>query len=194
MNPLTAEQKTPAHGALRAEATPGFFDNDGVIPSQGGRQGAAHAWRGLMLDSVRTFWSVDEVCEVLDLMARYRLNRFHWHLTDDGGWRFEVPHHPLVVEVGARLPREPFLWYTNVDPAKREEAVAQTPRDSTTGWYSDADIALVVQHASALGIEIMPEVDLPGHMAAVIRAYPALGDAALADVDPQDWTHRNDLL
>lgn len=194
MNPLTAEQDTHTTGELRAEAAPGTFAHDGAIPSLDGPTRPAYAWRGLMLDSVRTFWSVDDVCEVLDLMARYRLNRFHWHLTDDGGWRFEVPHHPLVVEVGARLPREPFVWYNNVDVAKREEVVAQAPKDSTTGWYSDADIARVVGHAEELGIQIMPEVDLPGHMAAVIRAYPTLGDPALADMDPKDWTHRNDLL
>lgn len=183
---MTSSQTTPI--------PPDIQNHGAMIPDPGGRTSPAHAWRGLLLDSARTFWSADEVCQVLDLMARYRLNRLHWHLTDDAGWRFAVPGFDKVVEVGAQLPREPFVWYSNVDPGKREEVLARAPEGSTTGWYSDDDIARVVEHAAELGIQIMPEVDLPGHMAAVIRAYPSLGDPALAELPPEAWTHRNDLL
>ncbi|MEO7588735.1 MAG: family 20 glycosylhydrolase [Arachnia sp.] len=165
-----------------------------TIPDRSGPKTPAHEWRGLMLDSARTFWNVDEVCEILDLMARYRLNRLHWHLTDDAGWRFAIPGYDKVIEVGAHLPREPFVWYDNVDVAKREETLAGAPDGSTSGWYTDADITRVVEHAAELDIQVMPEMDLPGHMAAVIRAYPHLGDPALADEAPEAWTHRNDLL
>lgn len=147
-----------------------------------------------MLDSARTFWSVDEVMEILEIMARYRLNRLHWHLSDDAGWRFAVPGWDKVVEVGAHLPREPFVWYGNVDQDKREAVIEAAPEGSASGWYTDDDIARVIEHASGLGIQVMPELDLPGHMAAVIRAYPELGDPALAEVAPEEWTHRNDLL
>ncbi len=177
-----------------ADAPPGSLTGDGHIPNPAGPASPAHQWRGLLLDSARTFWSVDEVCEVLDLMARYRLNRLHWHLTDDAGWRFGVPGYERVVEVGARLPREPFTWYSNVDPGKRSGIIASAPEGSTSGWYTDGDIARIVEHAARLGIEMMPEMDLPGHMAAVIRAYPELGDPALTDLPPEEWTHRNDLL
>ena len=180
--------------AAPAEAAPGSLTGDGKIPNPNGPARPAHAWRGLLLDSARTFWSVDEVCEILDLMARYRLNRLHWHLTDDAAWRFHVPGYDRVVEVGAHLPREPFAWYSNVDPAKREEVIAGAPKGSTSGWYTDEDIARVVGHAAELGIQVMPEMDLPGHMAAVIKAYPQLGDPALAGLPPEEWTHRNDLL
>ncbi len=170
------------------------FASDSAIPDPAGPRTPAHEWRGLMLDSARTFWSVDEVCEILTLMARYRLNRLHWHLTDDAGWRFAVPGYDDVVEVGAHLPREPFVWYTNVDTAKREAVLASAPHNSTCGWYTDADINRVVEHAAGLGIQVMPEMDLPGHMAAVIRAYPQLGDPSLAGLPSHEWTHRNDLL
>lgn len=188
-------QLPPASEAVApADAAPGSLGGDGRIPNPQGPALPTHEWRGLLLDSARTFWSVSEVCEILDLMARYRLNRLHWHLTDDAAWRFEVPGYDRVVEVGAHLPREPFTWYSNVDPAKREAVIADAPEGSTSGWYTDGDIAHVVNHATQLGIRVMPEMDLPGHMAAVIKAYPQLGDPALADLPPEEWTHRNDLL
>ncbi len=190
----TTAPETVAETSPRAEAAPGSWTDDSLIPDPAGPTRPVHGWRGLLLDSARTFWSVDEVCEILDLMARYRLNRLHWHLTDDAAWRFDVPGYERVVEVGAHLPREPFTWYSNVDPAKREAVIAGAPEGSTSGWYSDEDVNRVVEHAARLGIQVMPEMDLPGHMAAVIKAYPELGDPALADMSPEDWTHRNDLL
>ncbi|GAB3815549.1 family 20 glycosylhydrolase [Tessaracoccus terricola] len=147
-----------------------------------------------MLDSARTFWSVTEVCELLAVMARYRLNVLHWHLTDDAGWRFAVPGYPRLLDVAAQLPREPFEWYDNVDHDKRRAALDSAPSGSSHGWYSDDDIRTVLQCAAGHGISVLPEVDLPGHMGAVIRAYPNLGDPALAGRPPQEWTHRNDLL
>jgi hexosaminidase len=79
-------------------------------------------------------------------------------------------------------------------PAQREAADARAAEVGFSGSYSADDIAAVVDHARSLGIEIMPEVDLPGHMAAAIRSFPELGDPRLVDVDPADWPHANDLL
>ncbi|QPL05385.1 MULTISPECIES: family 20 glycosylhydrolase [Actinomyces] len=163
-----------------------------LIPT--GSTPARHRWRGLHLDSARTFWPPDVVLELLDVMARYRLNRLHWHLTDDAGWRFAVPDYPLLLTVAAQLPRERFSWYTNVNHDKRRAALDAAPDSSTRGWYRDEDIRRIVAHAKDVGIEIMPEVDLPGHMAAAIRAYPELGDPSLVGVEPDTWPHRNDLL
>ncbi len=194
---MTSHANHPATDAgtvAAADTAPGSLPGDSRIPNPAGPGRPAHAWRGLLLDSARTFWTVDEVCGILDLMARYRLNRLHWHLTDDAAWRFDVPGYARVVEVGAHLPREPFTWYSNVDPGKREEVIAGAPENSTMGWYTDEDISAVVGHAARLGIQVMPEMDLPGHMAAVIKAYPELGDPALAGLAPGEWTHRNDLL
>ena len=194
MTSRTTTPRTITELSPRAEAAPGTWTDDSLIPDPAGPIHPVHGWRGLLLDSARTFWSVDEVCEILDLMARYRLNRLHWHLTDDAAWRFDVPGYERIVEVSAHLPREPFTWYSNVDPGKREAVIAGAPEGSTSGWYTDEDIDRVVGHAAALGIQIMPEMDLPGHMAAVIKAYPELGDPSLAEMSPADWTHRNDLL
>lgn len=165
-----------------------------LIPAPGAPEQPRCAWRGLMVDSSRTFWPVDVMRELLDLMGRYRFNRLHWHLTDDAGWRFDVPEHPRLVEIGSRLDREPFHWYSNTDPEKRAEAIAAAPSDSTVGWYTDAQIAELIDIAAQRGIEIMPEIDLPGHMGAAIRAYPELGDPSLADLPAAEWPHRNDLL
>src|SRR5690625_6371634 len=74
-----------------------------LIPAPGAPEQPRCAWRGLMVDSSRTFWPVDVMRELLDLMGRYRFNRLHWHLTDDAGWRFDVPEHPRLVEIGSRL-------------------------------------------------------------------------------------------
>lgn len=165
-----------------------------MIPSPEAAVEPFAAWRGLMLDSARTFWPVPVVRELLDLLARYRFNRLHWHLTDDAGWRFAVPGYPRLVEVAAFLDREPFHWYANTHTDRRLEAIDAAPERSTFGWYSDEELRDLLAHAAGLGIEIMPEIDLPGHMGAVIRAYPELGDPALAELPVEQWTHRNDLL
>src|SRR5699024_10323629 len=88
-------------------------------------QEPVHHWRGLLLDSARTRWSPKVIREVLDLMSRYGLNRLHWHLTDDAGWRFAVPGWEELITTAAHLPRQEFADYTNVDHDKRLEALAQ---------------------------------------------------------------------
>ena len=164
-----------------------------LVPDPGAPDRPAHEWRGLMLDSARTCWGVEVVHELLELMARYRLNRLHWHLTDDSGWRFEVPGRPRLTSVGAHLPAPTQLVRQHPAGEARggRRRAAEVRFD---GSYGAEDIAAVVEHARELGIEVMPEVDLPGHMAAAIRAHPELGDPRLADVDPADWPHANDLL
>lgn len=139
----------------------------------------AFAWRGFMLDSARTCWSVPEIHELIDLLARYRFNRLHWHLTDDAGWRFQVPGYERLTTVAARLPRQQFLNYDNVDPAKRDQMLDRATGLDTSGYYTDDDIAEILEHARRVGIAVVPEVDLPGHMAAAIQAYPHLGNPTL---------------
>lgn len=112
------------------------------------------AWRGLLLDSAREFHPVEDVLEVLDVMAFYKLNRFHWHLTDDQGWRMPVPSWPNLVEKGS--------WRMLPDGTQ------------TGGFYSRADLQRVVDHATKLHITIVPEFDMPGHTTAATVAYPEL--------------------
>src|SRR5699024_9669873 len=155
------------------------------IPDPAGPDEPAHAWRGLMLDSARTRWDVDLVHELLELMARYRLNRVHWHLTDDSGWRFPVPGYERLVEVGAQLPRPDYSWYDNVLPSRRDQADDRAREVDYNGAYSAEEITGVVEHARRLGIEVMPEVDLRAHMAAASRPVAAA---------PATWHPPNDLL
>lgn len=163
------------------------------IPGPGSPAEPVHAWRGVLLDSARTKWSVPQILELLDLMARYRLNVMHWHLTDDAGWRFAVPGYDRLTEVSAAGPRQTFENYTDIDRDKLAEVNARAGGMNLAGWYTDDDIAAVLAHARGVGISVLPELDLPGHMGAVIRAYPDLGNPAMADLEQTEWG-RNDLL
>lgn len=111
-------------------------------------------WRGLLLDCCRSFISKQGILRLLDQMAACKLNRLHWHLTDDQGWRLEVERYPKLTEEGAWRDRE----------SVREG-----------GYYSKTDVREIVAYAATRGIEIMPEIELPGHATAAIAAYPELG-------------------
>jgi len=118
------------------------------------------SYRGMMLDCVRHFFSVDEIRKVLDIMSFYKLNTFHWHLTDDQGWRFEVEGLPGLTEIGS--------W--------RNSASLTSPDGRKYGgFYTSEDIENVVEYAGSKGITVIPEVDLPGHMVAALASYPELG-------------------
>ena len=165
---------------------------DGRTPS--------YPWRGLMIDSARTAFAPDVIKNVITLAARYGFNRLHWHLTDDQGWRFEVPGYPRLTEIGAVLPRGRFEDYQSLLGDTRDRAVEEAPAKWTNGYYTDADIRAIVAHASDVGIEIVPEVDVPAHMMAAIAAYPELGrprGLALPEGSMREhmwWPARNDLL
>ncbi|AUZ54250.1 beta-hexosaminidase [Stenotrophomonas acidaminiphila] len=122
-------------------------------------------WRGYMLDSARHFQTPAQVRQLLDTMALHKLNVFHWHLTDDQGWRIEIKRHPRLTQVGGcRIP----AGDAGIDPASGKPA-------PYCGWYSQDEIRDIVAHAAALHISVVPEIDMPGHATAAIAAYPALG-------------------
>ena len=120
--------------------------------------------RGYMLDIARHFFNKEEVKKVLDIMTLYKMNRFHWHLTDDQGWRVEIPEYPKLTEVGA------------IRKASFSNADGQNFYDDTEygrGMYYTLDeLKEVVDYAKARNIEIIPEIDLPGHMVAAVASYP----------------------
>lgn len=124
-------------------------------------------WRGLMLDVSRHFFSKDEVKQLLDAMAVYKLNTFHWHLTDDQGWRIEIKKYPRLTEVGAWRKSIGF----GLDP---KSAIAYGPDGRYGGYYTQDDIREVVAYAKSLHITIVPEIDMPGHSSAALAAYPQL--------------------
>ncbi len=122
------------------------------------------AWRGAMLDSARHFQTVDEVKHLIDAMVVHKLNVFHWHLTDDQGWRIEIKRYPKLTEVGGC--RQPS-GDAGTDAGGRPVRYC--------GWYTQAQIRDVVQYAAERNIQIVPEIDIPGHATAMIAAYPELG-------------------
>ena len=122
------------------------------------------AWRGLMLDSARHFWTVDEIKQLLDAMATHKLNTFHWHLTDDQGWRIEIKQYPKLTEVGGcRIPAGDGGIDANGKPKPY------------CGYYTQEQIRDVVRYAAARHIAIVPEINAPGHAQAAVASYPELG-------------------
>ncbi|MEU0933578.1 beta-N-acetylhexosaminidase [Embleya sp. NPDC005971] len=125
----------------------------------------AFAWRGVMLDVARHFLPKQDVLRFVDLMAVHRLNVLHLHLTDDQGWRIEVPRWPLLTSVGA--------WRTgSMRGARQHETFDQRPHG---GYYTGEDLREIVAYAADRHITVVPEIDLPGHTQAAVAAYPSLG-------------------
>lgn len=128
----------------------------------------AFAWRGLMLDSARHFQSPEFIKRYIDWMSLYKLNVFHWHLTDDQAWRLEIRSHPKLTGVGAwRVP-------AGAAPAADIDPVTERPRQYG-GYYSQQTVREIVLHAASRYVTIVPEVGVPGHASAAIAAYPDLG-------------------
>ena len=111
-----------------------------------------YGWRGLMLDESRAFFGKETVKKLLDRMALYKMNRFHWHLTDSPGWRIEIKKYPKLTTVGA--------VGNHIDP------------DAEAKFYTQQDIKEIVEYAAKRHIVIIPEIDMPGHATAANRAYP----------------------
>jgi hexosaminidase len=125
-------------------------------------------WRGLMFDVSRHFFTVDEVKSYIDKMAQYKFNVFHWHLTDDEGWRIEIKSLPKLTEIGAwRVERYGRFGDTRPQPKEGEKA-------TYGGFYTQEQIKDVVKYASERNITIVPEIDIPGHSMAALAAYPEL--------------------
>ena len=118
-------------------------------------------WRGFMLDEGRHFFGKDEIKRVIDMMAIYKMNRFHWHLTEDQGWRSEIKKYPKLTETGAWR-NSKVLAYGDVKPDGERYG----------GFYTQKDIKEIVAYAKKKFIEIIPEIDIPGHSQAAVAAYP----------------------
>jgi len=130
--------------------------------------GPKFRWRGVHLDVARHFWDVATVCRLIDQLAAHRLNKLHLHLNDDQGWRVEIPTWPRLSEVGSRRRSSPLGH--EVDG--RDDNIAHG------GSYSANDLAIIREHAVKRCVQIVPEIDLPGHAQAVIAAYAQLGNVS----------------
>ncbi len=133
----------------------------------------AFKWRGYMLDVSRHFFDKEQIKDVIDFMAEVKLNRFHWHLSDDNGWRIEIKQYPKLTEVGA--------W--RVDYNAKDENTSnwwgrprQKEGEKATygGFYTQGDIKEIVAYAKEKYIEIIPEIDMPGHSLAAVASYPEI--------------------
>lgn len=121
-------------------------------------------WRGMHLDCSRHFFSVDFVKKFIDLLALHNMNRFHWHLTDDQGWRIEIKKWPKLISVGSK--RSGTIIGTNSDI---DDGIPYG------GYYTQDEAREVVAYAAARHITVIPEIDMPGHMLAALASYPELG-------------------
>ncbi|MEV6787956.1 beta-N-acetylhexosaminidase, partial [Streptomyces sp. NPDC051098] len=128
------------------------------------------AWRGMMLDVSRHFLPKTDVLRQLDLLAAHKLNVFHFHLTDDQGWRIHIERHPRLTDVGS--------WRTRTKYGHRASDLwDETPHG---GYYTQDDIREIVAYAADRHITVVPEIDIPGHSQAAIAAYPELGNTDVA--------------
>ena len=121
-------------------------------------------YRGFMLDVARHFFSVQEVKKMLDVMAIYKLNKFHFHLTEDQGWRWEVKKYPKLTKVGAVA--------SNTYVTSMEHGAYWTNQQYGPYFYTREDLKEIVAYAAAKHIEVIPEIDMPGHFSAAMAAYP----------------------
>lgn len=136
------------------------------------------AWRGAMLDCGRYFMPVAFVKKFIDLLAIHKLNRFHWHLTEDQGWRIEIKKYPRLTEIGA--------WRKET---QRGHYFAEAGGDGIPhgGYYSQEEVREIVAYAARRHIEVIPEIEMPGHSQAAIAAYPELGSSDEAQEVSTHW-------
>ena len=136
-------------------------------------------WRGLHLDVSRHFFSVEEIKKYLDLMAIYKFNTFHWHLTDDQGWRIEIQAYPKLTKTGAFRDSTLIGHYT------------QNPRqyDKTRygGFYTQEQVQEIIAYAKERYIDIVPEIEMPGHSRAALAAYPEFSCSGVRQEVPGIW-------
>lgn len=135
-----------------------------VLPCGHIEDGPRFGYRGMHLDCSRHFWTVEEVKKYIDVMAFFKMNRFHWHLSDDQGWRVEIKKYPLLTQISC--------WR---DGTAVGHDMSSSDHIRYGGYYSQEDIRDIVSYAAQRGITVIPEIDLPGHMLAAMAAYPELG-------------------
>ena len=144
-------------GFFYGKVTAEWLSPDGYMPSVTVSDYPRFGYRGFMIDCARHFFTVEELLKRIEVASRFKLNVFHWHLTDDQGWRAEIRRYPRLTEIGS------YRTGTKGDgkPVK--------------GFYTQEDMRRVVEFAAERHISVLPEIDLPGHMSAAIAAYPQLG-------------------
>ena len=148
---------------------------DWTVPAVTITDAPQYQWRGLMLDVSRHFFPKEYILKTLDRMAMLKLNTFHFHLVDNEGWRIEIKKYPKLTEVGAwRVDQEDKLWDERTpNPANAFANPATAPK-KYGGFYTQEDIKEIVAYATARGITVIPEIEMPAHAMSAIAAYPEL--------------------
>src|SRR4051794_26406812 len=142
------------------------------------------SWRGAHLDVSRHFMPKEFVKKYIDLLAIHKMNTFHWHLTDDQGWRLEIRKYPKLTAVGAW--RGETLIGHNVPDNSPDAATRTFDGVKHGGFYTQDDVKEIVAFAAARFVTVVPEIEMPGHSQEVVAAYPELG-STLDPVQPRTW-------
>ena len=158
-------------------------DNMAAVPVGEVNDMPRFTYRGFMLDVGRHFYPVEYIKEVIDMLAMHNINYFHWHLTEDQGWRIEIKKYPRLTEVGSVRKR------TLID--QKTQTYDETPH---SGYYTQEEAREVVAYAAERHITVIPEIDLPGHMMAALVAYPELGCTGGPYEMPCRWGVFDDVL
>lgn len=141
-------------------------EGNGTVPAASIWDKPYFGYRGGMLDVCRHFWTPDQVREYIDILALHKMNRFHWHLTDDQGWRIEIKQYPELTRVGS------VRTETLVGNLYNSDEYDKTPYG---GFYTQNEIREIVKYAADRYITVIPEIELPGHALAALTSYPGLG-------------------
>jgi hexosaminidase len=145
-----------------------------------------YQWRGLHLDVSRHFFKVEELKKFIDMMAMYKFNTFHWHLTDDQGWRVEIKKYPKLTEIGAWRDSTIENHYTSTPRTYKKERYG--------GFYTQEQIKEIVRYAGEKYITIVPEIEMPGHSRAALSAYPEFSCNGKQQEVPGLWGVFDDIL
>ena len=160
---------------LPPKGTERWFTTAGIdLPAVSITDEPRFGWRGMHLDVGRHLFPVEDIKKFIDWLAFHKLNTLHWHLTEDQGWRVEIKKYPKLTEVGGFRDSTPPYGNRNSDDGKRYG-----------GFYTQAQIKEIVTYAAERQITIVPEIDMPGHMAAAIAAYPEFGNSDIPDYHPK---------
>ena len=154
-------------------------------------------WRGILIDDCRHFFGKETIKAELDLMAQHKLNVLHWHLTEDQGWRLDVPGHPELVKYGATRAASPKYGARGKWDRDGNYLIEMNTDRYGPYYYTEADVREILAYAAARHIRVVPEIELPGHVCCLLAAYPefACRPENMADRSPRTkWGVQDDVL
>ncbi len=156
-----------------------------IVPNLTIKDYPRYAWRGMMLDVSRHFFTVETIKNTLDMLAFYKINTFHWHLCDNEGWRLEIKKYPKLTEVGAWRMDMPYSRIY-----QKDYVPTGTPY-KYGGYYTQEQAREVVEYAKKLNITVIPEIEMPGHSGAALAAYPEYSCTQTPNETPNKLLHQS---